>query len=354
MPLIASILLAVVAPVTADKAAHSVTFTARATDVDAGTTVEFAFVGPESDRAYEAMFVTDASVLEIARAFDEAGIPRGKAINHADCRFWPAGNVMKITPDVLQYVEDREKGFGSAVVFTGGLRDGKDSPIANTTMPSAIFALYALDQSLLQFDNTLDQSKAYGRFTCRKKLTPGERFTFNVSWDGTRHVEFRELKIEPGKIREAIESLKGATLPLDVKLNFSPELSVAEAKSAAKALAIVNSSAVRVNGVVDGQMFYQGYLPDESWRDRQKRLVQPLEARIGATNVVFTVIDEDWSVEGDDPKLTPHNVALDEVSKKFKGDTCLFFAPADEKLGRLYSIMGKLPRKIRTWYVFID
>lgn len=354
MPLIASLLIASVLPVVADKATHSVTFTARATDIDVGTTVEFLFVGPDSDRAYEALFVTDASVQDIAKAFDEAGIPRGKAISPAACRFWPVGNVLKFDPDIAQYMDDREGGLNQAIVYTGGLRDVSDIPIANTNMPKAVFALYGLDQSLILLDNTLDQSAAYGLFTCRKKLTAGERHTFKVSWDGVKHIESRTLLLKPGRVRDAVASLKGATRPLEVQPNFSPELTVAEARSAAKALSVVNSPSVRISGFSDGQIYYQGFLPDEQWRDRQKRITQPLEVRLDATNAVLTVIEEDWSVEGDDPKLTPRTFPLADGPFEFKGDTCLFFVPASERLGRIYSLMRKFPRNIRNWYVFID
>jgi len=358
MPLIASILLASVAAVSVDRAAHSVTFTARATDVDAGTTVEFAFVGPDSDRAYEAMFVTDAPLLEIAKAFDEAGIPRGRAISASACRFWPVGNEIAIEPSISKFICDRAEkgGWGFPVVYTGGLRGKDDVPVANDTAPNALFALYALDQSLLLLDSTLDQSAQYGRFTCRRKLDPGERQVFKVSWNGSRQFATRKLALEPGKIREAIESLKTNDVRcVDVQPDFSADLTAREAKAAATALAVVDSPAVRINGFSEGQIYYRGFLPDDAWRDRTKRITQPLEVRVCSTNVAYTAIEEDWSVEGDDPKLTPHEfTAPEKLPGFFKGDSCLFFVKPDVKLRTVYEIMGKLPRSIRNWYVFVD
>jgi len=358
MPVIASILLAAVAAVSVDKVAHSVTFTARATDVDAGTTVEFAFVGTNSDRAYEAMFVTDAPIPDIAKAFDEAGIPRGRAISASACRFWPVGNEIAIDPSLSAFICDNAEkgGWGFPIVYTGGLRGRGDVPVADTTAPNALFALYAIDQSLLLFDSTLDQSAQYGRFTCRKKLNPGERQVFKVSWNGTRQFMTCKVVLEPGKVREAIEALKTNDVRcVDVQPDFSADLTAREAKAAATALAVIDSPAVRINGFSEGQVYYRGFLPDDAWRDRTKRITQPLEVCICSTNVAYTAIEEDWSVEGDDPKLTSHDFAdPDKLPGFFNGDSCLFFVKPDVKLRKIYDIMGKLPRSIRNWYVFID
>jgi len=354
MLIIATILLAAIAPVTVDKTAHSVTFTARPTDITAGTTVEFAFVGPESDRAYEALFVTDARITEIAKAFDEAEIPRGKSISQSDCRFWPVGNTVEIKPSLSRYLEAKEEDLKHPILFTGGLRDRLDVPVADTNMPSALFALYGLDQSLLAFDTTGSQSSEYGKYLCRKQLTPGEHHAFTISWDGARRMEHRRIVFRKGKIREAIESLKGASRTLDVVPDFSAELTASEARAAATALSVVDSPTVRINGFVPGQIYHRGFLPDELWRERSKRLTQPLEVHVDSTNITYTVVDEDWSVEGDDPKLTPRDIPLADVTKDFKGDTCLFFVKPTENLGRIYSLMSKLPCSIRNWYVFID
>ena len=67
LPLI--ILSTVVAPISVDKANHSVSISAVSTDPGIDMQLEFLLVGPNSDRDYEAMFVTEASIAEIAAAF---------------------------------------------------------------------------------------------------------------------------------------------------------------------------------------------------------------------------------------------------------------------------------------------
>jgi len=347
-------LLLAAMPVVADRAAHSVTFTARATDVNPGTVLEFAFVGPDSDRAYEALFTTDARIADIAKAFDDAGIPRGQPVGQLSCRFWPAGKTLTIKPDIREFIKTEAAESGLPFVYTGGTRDANGTPFADTNMPSAVFSLYSLDQSLILLDDVGDQSAVYGRFLSGDKHKSGERYSFTITWDGKSGTEFRRLELRPREGRKALESLKGSGFSLDVMPVFSPDMTVSEARSIAQALAVIDSRAVRINGFEDGQFFYRGFLPDENWRIREKRLTQPVEVRIGVTNVVCTVIDEDWSVEGLDPKLTPHDETVAAFAKTYKGNTCLFYVRGEEKLSRIFELMKQLPKTICNWYVYVD
>lgn len=347
-------LLLAFTPVAVDRQSHSVTFTARATGVREGTILEFAFVGPDSDRAYEAMFVTDARISELARAFAEAGIPYGRPVSQNDCRFWPAGKTVTIDPPIWNFIGNTQERASIPICFTGGLRDDNGIPVADTNMPSSVFSLYSIDQSLMLVDDFIDQSASYGNFTCKREFKQDERLSFKIAWDGTSGTVSKRIVLSSGKIKQTLESLRNANRNMDVEVDFSPDLTVAEAKAAATALSVIDSRAIRINGYSQGQIFYRGFLPDEQWRIREKRLTQPLEVRVGSTNVVCTVIDEDWSVEGDDPKLTPHDVPIEALKGSFKGDTCLFFASANEKLSRIYGIMKLLPSSIRNWYVYVD
>ena len=65
------------APVSWNAERHTVSFYVVSTDCGVDTQLEFLFVGPNSDRDYESMFITKASVTEIAEAFDKAGFPKG-------------------------------------------------------------------------------------------------------------------------------------------------------------------------------------------------------------------------------------------------------------------------------------
>ncbi len=69
-----------------DPVRHSVSFAAVSTDCGMDVQLEFLLVGPDSDRDYESMFVTEAPAAEIAAAFDKAGIPVGRPFDMPGCR----------------------------------------------------------------------------------------------------------------------------------------------------------------------------------------------------------------------------------------------------------------------------
>ena len=344
------------ASVHADAEGRSVKFSATATGIVPTTPVEFFFVAPGSDRDYEAMFITDDSAAKIAKAFEKGGIPEGRFLDERACRFWPAGRRIKITPDPWQFISDKELPDGPLpLVYTGGERDASGAPVADTNMPAAVFALYNVGQSMIMLDDTLDQSVVYGRFIAKKGMEKGEKVEFTVSWDGASGTVQYPLLLEPGNLKESIEAMRSAATDcgLDVTPSFSPDLTLAEATTAANALAVLDSRQVRVNGFKDGQFFYRAFLPLEKWRDRKERLAQPLEVHLSATHVDYTVVDEDWNVEGLDPILTPRTVDHDEAVK-VKTDTCFVFASSDTKLARLYEIKKSLPSSLCNWYFYID
>lgn len=300
-------------------ATNAVTFTAKATGISTGVQLEFLFVDPTSDREYEALFVTDDPLAEIVAAFRKAGIEKGSPVDAKGCCFWPCGPKLTMEPAFEELAKDTEGKGTLPVVFTGGNGSGD--------IPAAIFALYSFAGSPLQFDDALEQSTAYGRFQALKELKKGmpKRFTFR--WDG--------------------QSRTTAMTP-----DFPPDKTVAEARAVAAGLARLDSREAKINGFKDGQFFYRAFLPLEKWRDRRERLSQPLEIRLSSTNISYTVIDEDWTVDGPDPKLTPREVTL-QAAQKHPTVSALVFTRGSEKLSRLYQLKASLPN-IHNWYIYAD
>ena len=311
---------------------NCVTFTAVSTDCGMDAQVEFLFAGPDSDHDYEAMFLTDDSVADIAAAFERAGLPRGKPVSQHDCRFWPIGTKLTIEPDLWSLMRDMREERRRPIVWTGGTRETDGSPVAATNMPLAVFALYNCPQSLMQFDDALDQSTVYGRFQPAVKIAKGERRTFKFSWTGETNGGRHELTPD-----------------------FPPEMTVGEAIKLARALGQLDSPETKVNGFKDGQFFYRAFLPLESWRDRKERLVQPYEVSLVGGKKVLTVVSEDWS--GKDvlePKLTATETPFEAVRDRSDTDTCFIFAPTSLKLADVYAVRKLLPKSVVNWYVYGD
>jgi len=351
---------------TYDAQKHTVTFTAASTDCGMDMQLEFLFVGPNSDRDYESMFVTDAPIKDIAAAFEKAGIPAGKPYDPFACRFWPTGVSVKVEPELKTLVREMRGDATPQLLYTGGTRGADGFPEADTNMPAAVFALYNCSQSLVQFDDSLEQSPTYGRFQPAVKIPKGEKRTFTFSWNGTNEIKSVELPLAPGKLQEAMTTLreKSRESEIDVLCDFSPDLSVKEAGEIATALSMVDSVRVKLNGFKEGQLFFRAYLPLEKWRDRTERLAQPPEVHFNADgSIVVTEIKEDWSDEKSlDPKLTPVERKFTDVAEAAKLTstlaartmTILLFAPSGEKLGKLYDFRRKVTGKILNWYVFAE
>ena len=345
-------------PIEINPEEHSVTLEVVSNDPGIAAPIEFFLAGPGSDHDYESLFLTVAPVDEIAKAFEKAQIPRGKDIDYRACRFWPTGVKLVVEPDLWSLVKDTRNGPMEEAVFTGGKRDASLRPIAADESPNAVFALYDCPQSLISLDNSLPQSDTYGRFTPAIVIPEGEKRKIKFTWKGESAPREVNIKIEPGKMGEAIIALKekATTGAIDVTSDFDGELTIAEAAEIASAFAVIDSLRVKINGYKQGQFYYRAFLPLEKWRDRTERLTQPYEIRLSENaKPILTVIDEDWSdVTKEDPKLiVKENVTFDSIGKEGdKTDTCLFFAPKTMKLKELYSILPRIPKNIVNFYIY--
>ena len=363
-------LLLAAAPITVDRENHAVTLSVVSTDCGVDMQLEFLLVGPNSDRDYESMFVTEASVKDIAKAFESAGFGSpGSCHDPAKCVFWPTGQQLTMEPAFSNLVRQVRDESHPPILYTGGTRDPKDLqvPEADTNMPSAVFALYNCGQSLLQLNDNLDQSTTYGRFQPAVKIAKGEKRTITFKLGKTPKAAQVSLDFAPGfDLAKTLTSLKdqSAKGELEILSGFSPELSVKEAKDIATMLSMIDSVRVKVNGFKEGELFYRAYLPLEKWRDPKERLMQPPEVHLktdGSVHVVETV--EDWSKEDKiDPDLSFKDHACKDLAEAAqlvsrlaeRTMTALVFVPPETKLGRIYEIRSGVKGNVPNWYVFTE
>ncbi len=331
------------------------TFTATATGVEKGAPVEFIFAGSNSDRAYEALFLLDEPIADLCKRI-EAIVPRGKPVSTQDCHLWPTGCRVRFEPTLDTYINygyEQEK-LTSVPIYTGGTRLTNDTIEANTVMPAAFFATYSLAQAPIVYHEPMNQGVAYGRFTAAIKLEKGSRHTFKMIINEKSIPPHLDLIAEKGQLPHLLQRLKAASSAgeIDAKVSFSDALTVEESIAVARALAVIDSSRVKLNGA-DG-LFYRAFLPLEKWRDRQERLQQPFELTLnddGTDALLF--IEEDWTVEGPDPKLTPRQIAYDQITNHTTTTTCFIYAAKTQTVSRLSAVMKKFPKgQILNWYVF--
>ena len=336
--------------------AASLSFTATATGVEKGTPVEFVFAGRNTDRDYESMFLIEDTVDAFCTKLERAGLPRGKPTDSAVCRLWPVGCRLKFEPSLASFIDGKmpEGLTASDSIYTGGTRLAGGGCEASTNMPASVFSIYSLSQSPIVYNGIYDQGAVYGSFTAGKTLKKGERVSFTVSWDAETLPRAIHLTIRPGNSTEVLRRLKdeSAKGELDVLVGFDKSLTVAEAVAAANALAVVDSPRIKINGC--SNIFYRSFLPLVKWQDRKERLVQPFELTVGDPDkLVF--VEEDWTVEGTDPKLTPREIPFADAVKHTKTDTCFIYADGQTTVARIQKAMSALKDcPIRNWYVFSD
>jgi len=331
------------------------TFNVTATGVEKGTAVEFIFAGPKTDRAYESMFVLDESVDSFCARL-ESSVPKGMPVDASTCRLWPTGCRIRFDPPLENFISiDLPEGSQRPVpIYTGGSRRKDGSPEAADTMPSAVFAAYSLAQSPIVYTEPFEQGAVYGRFTAVSTIEKGKRFTFSVVIDEMSLPRRLELTAEKGNLRELLQRLRTESNEgeIDVTISFSDALTLEEAVSVSQALSVVDSTRVKINGVKN--IFYRAFLPLEKWRDRQERLHQPFELTLhdnGTDELLF--IDEDWTVEGNDPKLTPRSITYDQATRHPNTDTCFVYASPTQTVSRIVHAMRQLSSsRVTNWYVF--
>lgn len=334
--------------------AASLSFTATATGVEKGVPVEFVFAGRNTDRDYESMFLIDDTVDELCRKLEQAGLPCGRPTDADSCRLWPVGCTLRFEPALTNFIGVSAQDANALLspVYTGGTRLKDGSREANTNMPASVYSTYLLAQSPIVPNGVADQGAVYGSLTANKVLKKGERLSFTVSWDPTSMPRAVHLTVAPGNAVEIFKRLRAESEKgeVDALIGFSDDLTVAEATAAANALATIDSARVKINGCTN--IFFRSFLPLVKWLDRQERLVQPFELTLGDPDqLVF--IEEDWSGEGEDPKLTPKNIPFAEAVNHSRTDTCFIFTTAETRLSRLRDAMSKLGNaKVRNWYVF--
>lgn len=336
--------------------AAAYTFTAVATGLDDGAPVEFMFAGNGSDHDYESLFLVEKGIGEICKDLETAGLPIGKPVDLSKCHVWPVGCPVKVVPSLSNFLTiELPQGLEPCeMIYTGGTRDTSGMPTASTNTPMALMTLYSLSQSPFVFNGIYEQGIVYNSFKAKRKLKKGEKVEFTISWNDSEFPKSVAYELNSGNTKQIFEELKRLSekTEVDVQVSFDPEITVEEAVGISQALAMIDSRNVKINGRKDGSLFYRAFLPLQKWLDRKERLVQPFELTLGTPDrLVF--LEEDWSGEGIDPKLTERQIKFDDAVKYERTDTCFIFAEKTMTISRVESTMRKVASKnIRNWYVF--
>lgn len=391
--------------VVADAAKREVRVLVEAVGHNADTTMEFLIVGPRSNRAYESVTVSVAMPSDIVRALEWIGVPRGEGVDGRQFRFWPFGErvsatvrrvneeAQKVRPlqSVIKDVRSDEPLYGEGgLVFTGGpWVDGVCH--ADTQQPSSVMSLFNEPDTLFDVPFLASKGAAYGRSVLAEKMTYGDVIEIVLKPlslpEGVLRSKVLSLTAQPSETRETMivcadqkgEMLKKGTLTevltwmktlsdrghdLFVTLTMSDELTLTQAADVTRVFVMLDGKGLKLYGKSKDGLFPRAFLPQDAWRKREGRTPQPFEVYLLGDTKKLTYIEEDWSGESLDPKLTPKEYPFSEMSElpalvKRVGDKdskkveLLFvFAPRNEPLKKIMPAVRVLSERLPLVYIF--
>jgi hypothetical protein len=398
--------------VVSDRQKGEVRLLAEAAGHAAGVTTEFLLVGPQSDRVYESAAVTVARPSDIVKAVESLGLTRGSCVGSRPFRFWPCGERVSMTllrPGSKEAVEKplqsllRDADAASpligegGLVFTGGRWTDAGSTavcLTDTQLPAAVISLYNEQGTLFDVPFQIGQGAAYGRLTLAEALPIGELLEIVVrplraadgkprtlpltavaSWDGSEVtltcMGTDGAVLQKAKLADMLLWLRARAdegRELFVTLDMDDRMPVRRAAEVARVFGMLDGKGLKLDGKTERGLFPRAFLPQEKWRESKGRNPQPFELHVafdaaGKVTKKLVFIEEDWSVQGLDPKLTPREYPFETweellklVEKSGGADSkvsMLFvFAPAEMPVGTFMQGVRAVAGRLSLVYVF--
>ncbi len=343
----------------ADRAARRVRVYGESIRLNLGDPVEFLLISESSGKDYEAMAVSFAAPSDLHRALEFIGLKPGGPVNADGLRFWPRGERVRMTFDLLaadgsvtpvgaaeSTIFDtrtnaplRETGF----VFCGGrwTTPPDDTPAtglvyaADVFSPNALVSIYNEGNTVLDLPRRAPQSEVY----TFQVPNPDRRlpaagllqatFTPLFTDSGTRLVDWTM------RLRNAADGAASFTVTDAAGKTVLDAQSAAAVTAAAKAviasghdlfsvfvpddavtLGSLTSACAAVETMEDtlglrvepppaGHPYYKTFLPSEAHRDRANRPMQPFElvwsASSPGTTGILSLATEEWKGGDDEP-----------------------------------------------------
>ncbi len=412
----------------ADRKSRRITVWGAATALSKDAPIEFFLIPDNSGKGYEALAIAFARPSHIDEALRFIGMSPGRGVDFALLRFWPKGERAIVTVEwdepsareggktkrrqvrIEQLVLDGRTGKalpGTGLVYTGSYwredpGTGKKIFAADVSDSKSIASTYNEPLTVLDMPYRARQGEVYELF----KANPAYRFrrhqpvilTIEPEYKGgKRRVRdlvltarakgkgpARSLKdvafsvadsdgagISKGDslasaLAEFTRVLKSGQDPF-VSVRFGPRLSLQAIRQLCTLLAAVQSvKGIRIEPPLQGQLFFEAFLPPKILRDRKRRVFQPWELHLtedsGKIDATLIEIQEDWK-QGAAPKLSEkrysirnsdHLAALiDKKDDRRRGRAIVVYAPREMTYAALVSLLRRALDKRPTVYIFL-
>lgn len=348
--------------VLADREAGTVAVDAFTTGTQTNSICEFYLITLNSGHDYEAVFQTHAFASDIVRAFEFLGVPAGRPVDYPKMRYWSAGERIAATASVAggpavplgAFAADAATGKpfdAQEFIYLGGTRladgsldvdsQGPGSIVPDYNEPQSVFDIPAkAPQSVVYTKTVLSTNAAFEAFLPAVVTFAPEKRDPKLSsrrvaddellfhGDGFRYCTPRapdchETLLPPGTppadlVKRLSERVRDEKRDVYLSFDWTPAVTLGALKNAATLLQTLDKdeTGIRVDAPPTGFPYYQFILPNEEWRDREKRLSQPCELRFakaedGAVSATLVAIAENWEGESLKPTLVPEEIPLD-------------------------------------------
>lgn len=330
-----------------DKAARTVEIDAFSTGISPDAICEFLLIGAGSGHDYEAAFQTRATATEIAKAFEEIGIPKGTAVDYPGFRFWPKGELLyadvsvagaepKPLESFLADVQTKIPNERSGFLYIGGGAGENGTNRVDLVGPCSIVPCYNEPESIFDVPYRAQQGQVYERNVASTNVPPTNAIPATITFrpesrEGKAPVRVREMDFrihrdfitisgptnhfQPAGAIQAVDTIRKTfdQTPY-LSVSWDDDVDCATLRQAATLLKAIDTekTGIRVDVPPVGFPYYQSWLPDAAWRVREDRFSQPCELRFteGAAGATLVQIDEAWEDGKLTPILTPHEFAV--------------------------------------------
>ncbi len=401
----------------ADREKKTVTVYAEATGLgQSGSPPEFFIISQKSGHDYESLLISFAEPGHVHTALEFIGMKPGRPVNPAELRFWPKGErviihavytnragkaesvrLSELLVDAETEKPPPEKGF----VFTGSrmvqTRANGTVYAADVMEPRAIAANYNEPNSVLDIPRVAPQGSVYRTFVVNSEyvfpegaliklrfepeypggkkrvkemslcveLMEGKGVRFRLSEDGKKIVETEKAD----KLIKSFRDISKAGHDPFVELSFGDSMRLEDIKSICASLSQIETpEGIRMEPPPEGHLYYKAFLPNEKFRNREKRSAQPWELHLSKTskgNLSATLIEIDqvWKEQKvwPDLKIREHSIDDGEHLKSRLADlsdgdqlrVILVYADPALNYGKLLSYLLPVIDDYSTIHVFL-
>jgi len=332
----------------ANRKKKKITVKAEASGLEKNGTVEFFLIAENSGHDYEALAVSFARPSDIHKALVFIGMLPGEPVSLENLRFLPRGERVMITvscadTNVLYAAVSAEKLVvntrtgkplpDAGFVFTGSSQSisindpGKQVYRADEFGPNCIVSLYNEPDSVLDVPREASQNSVYDSQVINPDLRLPPDLPLEIIFepeykDGKKRVVDLELTVkghapapgreedtaeiigalefivkdENGKILNSGKDLKSVLKIFTeliekghdpfVALRFDDDLELRSINDVCRILSsIATGNGIRLEPPLENHLCYRAFIPNESYRERKMRYVQPWELHLSLSRL---------------------------------------------------------------------